>query len=108
MMLDTSITQCQRDQDCQRFAGTACDVTHHVCVATRDASACIDASASIADADSTPDAVESCTGPGGCFSCTPSYEFQFLSHCTDSICVPFDNKRLTLLGDNGALRPLPQ
>jgi hypothetical protein len=106
-MLDTSTTQCQSDQDCQRFAGAVCNVTNRVCVAPRDAGVS-DASTSIADADLAADAVEICTGPGGCFSCTPSNESQILSHCTDTVCVPFDNKRLTLLGDDGGLRPLPQ
>jgi hypothetical protein len=106
-MLDTSTTQCQSDQDCQRFAGAVCDPSKRVCVASRDASIS-DASTAIADVNSTADTAESCTGPGGCFSCTPSNETQILSHCTDTVCVPFDNKRLTLLGDDGGLRPLPQ
>ena len=101
LMLDTNTIQCQRDQDCQRFAGTLCDLPHHVCVPSRDAGA------SISGVDAATDAVESCIGPGGCFLCIASSESQILSHCTDSTCVPFDNNRLTLLGDNGALRPLP-
>jgi len=116
-ILDTSITQCQSDRDCQPFAGAVCDVTHHVCVPSHDASVsdaslsdaiASEASIAIADADLVTDAAESCTGPSGCFSCTPSNESQILSHCTDTVCVPFDNKRLTLLGDDGGLRPLPQ
>ena len=101
-MLDTSTTQCQSDQDCQRFAGTICDVVHRVCLAPNDAST------STANVDRAADAAETCTGPNGCFSCTPNDESQILSHCTDSTCVPFDNNRLTLLGDDGGLRPLPQ
>lgn len=101
-MLDTSTTQCQSDQDCQRFAGAICDVIHRVCLAPSDAST------STANVDLAADAAESCTGPNGCFSCTPNDESQILSHCTDSTCVPFDNNRLTLLGDDGGLRPLPQ
>jgi len=102
LTLDTNITQCQSDQDCQRFAGTTCNTKSHVCVALRDASI------SAPDGDSTTDAAESCSGPGGCFSCTPSNESQILSHCTDTVCVPFDNNRLALQGDDGGLRPLPQ
>jgi len=111
-MLDTSTTQCQSDQDCQRFAGAVCDPIKSVCVASRDASVSdvgvSDASTAIADVNSTADTAETCTGPSGCFSCTPNNESQILSHCTDTVCVPFDNKRLTLLGDDGGLRPLPQ
>jgi hypothetical protein len=100
--LDSSITQCKTDQECQHFAGAICDLNQHVCVASHDAST------STPDAGPTADAVPSCSGPSGCFACTPSDESQILSHCTDSICVPFDNKRLTLWDDDGGLRPLPQ
>lgn len=101
-MLDTSTTQCRSDQECQRFAGSICDMGQRVCVAARDAST------SVPDVGSTADAVASCTSPNGCFACTPSNESEILSHCTDSTCVPFDNNRLMLRGSDGALRPLPQ
>lgn len=111
-MLDTSTSQCQSDQDCHRFAGAVCDPSKNVCVASHDASvsnaSVSDTSTAIADVNTMADTAEICTGPGGCFSCTPSNESQILSHCTDTVCVPFDNKRLTLLGDDGGLRPLPQ
>jgi hypothetical protein len=100
--LDTGITQCKSDKECQRFAGAVCDVNQNVCVVSRDAGI------AMIDVGTTADAVASCTGPSGCFACTPSDESQILSHCTDSICTPFDNKRLTLWGDDGGLRPLPQ
>ena len=102
LTLDTSTTQCQGDKDCQRFAGATCDVSQRVCVARRDAGA------STPDAGTTADATQSCTGPGRCFACTPSNESEILSHCTDSTCVPFDNNRLTLVGTDDGLRPLPQ
>ena len=102
LTLDTSTTQCQGDKDCQRFAGAICDVNQRVCVARRDAGS------SSPDAGSSADTVASCSGPSGCFSCTPSDESQIMSHCTDSTCVPFDNNRLTLTGSDGGLRPLPQ
>jgi len=100
--LDTSTTQCHSDKDCQRFAGAICDVNQRVCVASRDAGT------STPDVGATADALESCTGSGGCFTCTPGDESQILARCTDSTCVPFDNNRLTLVGDDGGLRPLPQ
>jgi hypothetical protein len=99
--LDTSITQCARDKDCQAFAGTVCDVRNSVCVKLHDAGA------SVAEVGVPVDTAPACTGPAGCFSCTPSDESEILSRCTDSLCVPFDNKRLTLMADDGALRPLP-
>jgi len=101
--LDTNTTQCHSDKDCQRFTGTICDVGQRVCVASRDAGT------STPDAVLSADAAESCSGPSGCFACTPSNESEILSHCTDSTCVPFDNNnRLTLMGSDGGLRPLPQ
>ena len=102
LTLDTSTTQCQSDQDCQRFTGSVCDVTNRVCVAPRDAGT------GVPDMGSTADTAEGCSGPNACFVCTPSNESEILSHCTDSTCVPFDNNRLMLMGSDGALRPLPQ
>ena len=101
-MLDTSTTQCHSDEECQRFAGTVCNVSQRVCVPSRDAGA------AVADVGLAPDAAASCTDPSGCFACTPSNESEMISHCTDSTCVPFDNNRLTLMGSDGGLRPLPQ
>ena len=107
--LDTSTAQCHSDKDCQRFPGAVCDLGQRVCVASRDAgTSAPDAGSSTPEAGLTADAVESCTGPSGCFTCTPTDESQILSHCTDSTCVPFDNNRLTLVGSDGGLRPLPQ
>ena len=100
--LDTNISQCKIDKECQRFAGAVCDVNQHVCVASHDAGMVTP------DAGSSADTAASCSGPSGCFACTPSDESQILSHCTDSTCVPFDNNRLTLVGGDGGLRPLPQ
>jgi hypothetical protein len=102
LLLDTSVTQCTRDKDCQSFAGTVCDVQDSVCVKPRDAGT------NFAEAGAPVDAAaDTCVGPAGCFSCAPSNESEIISHCTDTICVPFDNKRLTLMADDGSLRPLP-
>lgn len=99
-MLDTSVTQCNSDSDCQAFAGTVCDMINRVCVGRRDAGT------DDAGLGTSSDAAQVCSGLGGCFSCTPSNEAEILSHCTDTTCVPFDNKRLTLMADDGSLRPL--
>jgi hypothetical protein len=101
LMLDASAIQCQSDIDCKQFTASVCDVTNRVCVGRPDASVAVD------DVGATADVVEGCSGPSGCFSCTPTNESQILSRCTDTVCMPFDNKRLTLMGENGALRPLP-
>ena len=42
-----------------------------------------------------------------CFSCPPTAHSEFLNACTDASCVPFDTKRLTKLGPDGKLPPLP-
>jgi len=62
--------------------------------------------ASVSDA-SVADAVLVCQIPGGCFRCTPSTNSEFLTACTDSTCIPFDNGRLTNLNSDGTLKPLP-
>lgn len=41
--------------------------------------------------DSGTDAGPSCSGDGGCYSCAPTTDLQFLNHCTNSQCAPFDN-----------------
>lgn len=119
LMVDTSTTQCRSDRDCARF-GAVCSLEQRVCVSPvvsdhPDASH-TDVAAS-PGSNETPDAGRAdtpgdlaaprCTGPGGCFACTPTSEEQILSLCTDSLCVPFDNARVTLLTSDGHLRPLP-
>ncbi len=48
-----------------------------------------------------------CDGPNGCYACKPTTLPQFLNHCTDSTCVPFDNAARLPLYKNGTLPPLP-
>jgi hypothetical protein len=43
----------------------------------------------------------------GCYSCAPTDSATLENACTSSSCVPFDRKRLTLLGADGKLPPLP-
>lgn len=104
LMVDTSITQCRSDQDCTRF-GAVCDRAQRVCVSASP-TAPETPDAGLSDATGALPA-PSCTGPGGCFACTPTTEEQIASLCTDSTCVPFDNARVTLLTADGHLRPLP-
>ena len=33
----------------------------------------------------------SCSGDGGCYSCTPTTDLQYLNRCSNSLCAPFDN-----------------
>ncbi len=104
LMVDTSTAQCRSNQDCVRF-GAACNLEQRVCVsASPGGMESPDAGRLDAPGDL---AGPSCTGPGGCFACTPVTEEQIASQCTDSTCVPFDNGRVTLLAPDGHLRPLP-
>lgn len=128
-LVDTNISQCQTDVDCSRF-GAICNVEQHVCVAPGAASADaghtetselgdansvdindVELGTSDATTASTPDApaadAPTCVGPSGCFACKPTTEAELMSQCTDSVCVPFDNSRVTLLTADGHLRPLP-
>jgi hypothetical protein len=56
----------------------------------------------------TPDTA-GCVGDGGCFSCKPTTNEQFLDHCSGSSCSPFDNKTRipAATWDGGALPPVP-
>ena len=45
---------------------------------------------------------------GQCYPCKPSSDPQYLNACTDSTCVPFDDKaRVTKLPLDGALPQVP-
>ena len=96
-IIDTNAIQCYSNADCTHFGQASCDTVKHVCVA--DSTDGADGGAS----DATP----SCQGPGGCFQCAPTVDREFLSSCTDSTCVPFDNTRLTNNNGDGTLKPLP-
>jgi hypothetical protein len=111
LLLDTNATQCRHDSDCLSFSKAVCDVPRGVCV-----SASPDIDAAVPDAaartEANPDALTEapirCQGVNGCFTCAPTNDHEFLSTCTDSTCVPFDNHaRLTNLADDGSLKPLP-
>jgi hypothetical protein len=47
-----------------------------------------------------------CKGAMDCFSCAPTKDDEFLNHCTDATCNPYDNSKLTKL-TNGTLPPIP-
>jgi hypothetical protein len=47
------------------------------------------------------------SGAGGCYSGEPKQTSQYLNHCTDSECEPFDNKARLPLLDGDKLPPLP-
>jgi hypothetical protein len=50
---------------------------------------------------------DACKGDKDCYSCEPKETLQYLNHCTDSQCEPFDNSRLPLLKADGSLPALP-
>ena len=101
VVLDTEIKQCRTDADCEVFGSALCDPDTSLCVARPAAPAQLDAAPA-------PDATPACLGPGGCYSCAPRIDPEFFAACTDSRCVPFDNRsRLRNLGPDGKLRPLP-
>lgn len=47
------------------------------------------------------------TSPTQCYACAPTTSPQFANACTNSMCVPFDDTRLTNLLSDGALPPVP-
>ena len=78
-----------------------CDLHGQVCVASSDGPP------AAYDAASVPDVIESCQAASGCFQCTATTDQEIRSACTDSLCIPFDNARLTNLNLDGTLKPLP-
>jgi hypothetical protein len=106
-LLDTQIRQCQSNEECTRFGDALCDLETQVCV-PRPPSVKLDAQAPAVPADAGADAmVASCQGRNGCFSCPPTIDTNFFNTCTDSRCVPFDNRRLRNLDTDGTLKALP-
>jgi len=102
VLLNSDATQCQSNADCARFGQTSCDMEKHVCRAA------VSPRVDSGQADlSAPDAAVSCQGSTGCFQCSPGTDPEFLSACTDSTCIPFDNGRLTNLNSDGTLKPIP-
>ena len=102
--LDTRIAQCQSNEDCARFGDSTCDLDQQLCV-PRAIPPRNDASAAASSVGS--DAVSACAGKNGCFACAPKLDPEFFNACTDSRCLPFDNRRLHNLTPDGLLKPLP-
>ena len=50
----------------------------------------------------------SCTDDGGCYSCPPTTNDQFLNHCTTVGCSHFDNARLPYYVPGQPLPPVGQ
>jgi hypothetical protein len=121
LMVDADPVQCRQDRDCQRFANTVCDRTDNVCVnrllttITPDAAAPPDATApdSAADAALDASAAEAAVDvqiadAEDAPTCVEESDAGQPSACPAATCVPFDNQaRLTILGPDGGLRPLP-
>jgi hypothetical protein len=95
------------DSDCLAFPSAVCDTSRKVCI---PASPGLDAAAGaqVSTNDAGPDGATACQAQNGCFACPPSSDYEFLSACSDAICVPFDNRgRLANLNEDGSLKPLP-
>jgi hypothetical protein len=104
LVLDASPAQCQRTDDCARFAGTICDTVRHLCAA---AAADDGGPGGDGAGDDPADPAETT----GCAAGTnaPSPGFELLNACTDATCLPFDNRqRLRNLPGDGVLPPLPE
>jgi hypothetical protein len=103
VLLDTQIRQCQTNSDCSRFGDSICDPDQQLCVPRPvTMKTLVDAGMS-----SAVDGAATCSGKNGCFACTPKVDPDFFNGCTDSRCVPFDNRRLHNLTPDGMLKPLP-
>jgi hypothetical protein len=105
LVLDASPAQCQRTDDCARFAGTICNVVRHLCVANRTDDGGPGSDGAV---DDPADAAET-TGCAAGTTNSPPPGFELLNACTDATCLPFDNRqRLRNLSRDGVLPPLPE
>ena len=119
LSLDVSAVQCRRNQDCARFAGAVCDTSTQICKpgpgqnpGSGGAGAGWDAGASGGSADGETSGIpgdHTCRAGDDCVACGPAdLEDSLQNRCADVTCAPFDNRtRLTNLGVDGALMPLP-
>ena len=73
---------------------------------TPDATAPSDGS-SASDAPNCDADPRTFTDPSQCYACAPTTSPQFANACTNSMCVPFDDTRLTNLPADGGLPPVP-
>lgn len=115
LVVETQDRQCESDDDCKSFEGGICDVEAGVCVArvistgatTTDASSSAGSGAGGAGGSGGSSGT-GCVGEDGCFACEPESQAEFLNHCTDAQCVPYDNSQIAdLLDEDGSVPPLP-
>jgi hypothetical protein len=94
-LLDPNANQCATDQDCKRFRADAlCDVKNRVCVLPSGNNGATDDAGLAQSAACVLDAGD---GRG-----------IFVSTCTTSTCIPFDNaRRLSRFSPDGTLVPVP-
>ena len=102
VLLSSDATQCQSNADCARFGPAICNTERHVCAPSPS----VPVDGGVRDTAGADTALV-CHVPGGCFQCTPVTDPEFLSACTDSTCIPFDNSRLTNVNYDGTLKLLP-
>ncbi|MEO5769314.1 MAG: hypothetical protein ABIS92_13265 [Polyangia bacterium] len=114
LALDTRGAQCRNNQDCAKFAGSACDQVSRSCVPVSGVApgggggggnggeaGVVQRGAGGAGGAGGP----RCRTASGCVTCSGP---ELLNACTDATCVPFDNRvRLMNLDTDGGLKPLP-
>ena len=106
LLLETSAVQCTRDADCARFPAASCDLGTHLCVPRSSAVQPPTGSGGSGAGGAGGGAAPLCREADGCHACLTA-SAGFLNACTDGTCLPFDNRRVTRLGSDGSLAPLP-
>jgi hypothetical protein len=114
-VLDAKTDQCETTGDCAKLrAGSVCDITHHVCVElptgffAPDAGAPVGADGALRSADGGTTTARQDATDAACASDAAVGRALFVSSCTTSTCIPFDNaQRLTRLLPGGGLAPIP-
>jgi hypothetical protein len=120
LLLDNSAVQCHGDSDCARFGSAMCNTATHLCVPKNVAVGDPDggggggmgaggaSGGGGAGGSGAGDAGILCHDQNGCHPCLVGGAAALLNACTDGTCIPFDNaSRLTNMGPNGTLKPLP-
>jgi hypothetical protein len=114
LLVEKRDQQCSADADCAQFAGAVCDTAEHVCKIKGGTGG---GGGSTTSTTTSSTGTTTTTGTGGsgggscdggsCYACEPATTEEFLNHCTTAPCKAFDRKRLTKLGADGKLPPLP-
>ncbi len=112
LLVENRAEQCQSDADCSGIAGTRCDLGTHICssqgtTTTGGSGGTGGTTMTTGGTGGTGGTTTTGCDAGGCWSCEPTNDPQFLNACTDAKCEKFDNKvKCKHLTEDGGVPPL--